>query len=356
MPPIVPFRSLLLPAPRGAGYRESDHWVWCGSVAHGEDGRYHMFASRWSKAVPFVPNWITNSQVVRAASDRPEGPYVFEEVVLSPRAGFWDATMTHNPTIHYHDGTWVLFYIGVRLEVDGSDQPISRPATREEYVRAFLHKRTGIATAPSILGPWTRSDSPILEPRQGEWDQDIISNPAPAIRPDGSVVMLYKSTRNRHSLEPRPALKLGVAGADHWSGPYRRLSPAPIDTLNGISADLEDPYLWWQGDHFVAIFKDMTGEVCGSFYGGVHAWSPDGVTWATAPDPLAYTRDVCWDDGTVTHQGMFERPELLIESGKPTHLFAATGTGSGGHQNMSESWNMVIPLNVELDSAPTQSH
>ena len=154
--------------------------------------------------------------------------------------------------------------------------------------------------------------------------------------------MLYKSTRDRH-LEPHPPLLLGVAGADHWSGPYRRLSEEPMQ-LNGKIADVEDPYIWWQDDHFEAIFKDMTGEICGSFYGGVHAWSEDGISWQTADDPLAYTREIFWDNGETTHQGMFERPELLIQNGRPTHFFAATGTGEGGHDAMSRSWNMVVPL------------
>ena len=137
---------------------------------------------------------------------------------------------------------------------------------------------------------------------------------------------------------------LGVAGADHWSGPYKRLSDEPIQELNGHKADIEDPYLWWQVDHFEAIFKEITGDISGSFYGGVHAWSRDGITWQTAEDSLAYTREIAWDNGTTSNQGMFERPELLIQNGRPTHLFAATGDGQGGHHDMSSSWNMVIPL------------
>jgi hypothetical protein len=155
--------------------------------------------------------------------------------------------------------------------------------------------------------------------------------------------MLYKSTRDRHTAKPKPPLLLGVAGADHWSGPYRRLSDTPM-VLNGKPADIEDPYIWWQDDHFEAIFKDMTGEICGSFYGGVHAWSEDGITWQTGQDTLVYTRSITWDNGTTSDQGMFERLKLLIQDGVPTHLFAATGGGSGGHQNMDSSWSMVVPL------------
>ena len=344
MPKIIPFRSRIHPAITRGGYEEDDHWIWCGSVCRGEDGRYHMLSSRWSKDLPFVPNWVTNSEIVRASADKPEGPYRFEEVVLPPRPGYWDGTMTHNPTIHYHDGTWILFYIGVNIELDGTDAPIDRPASREEFAKAFLKKRTGYATAPSITGPWTRCDKPILQPRPDHWDKDIISNPSPAIRPDGSVVMLYKSTRDRlHFEKPAAPLLLGVAGADHWSGPYRRICDEPMQ-LNSKFADIEDPFIWWQDDHFEGVAKDMTGEISGTFYGGVHIWSEDGIHWQTAEDPLAYTREILWDNGKTSHQGMFERPEILIQNGRPTHLFAATGNGEGGHQCMNRSWNMVVPL------------
>jgi hypothetical protein len=39
-----------------------------------------------------------------------------------------------------------------------------------------------------------------------------------------------------------------------------------------------------------------------------------------------------------------ERPQLLIEKGVPTHLFAATADGPGGFYVCENSWNMVVPL------------
>ena len=345
---ITPFRSRLQPAPRGGGFAMDGHWIWCGSCAKGEDGRYHLFASRWPKRLPFGPNWVSNSEVVRASADSPVGPFTFEEVVLPPRPGHWDATMTHNPTIHRHGDTWILFYTGARgIGRDGTDAPPPEAISHEQYALHWLTKRIGIATAPHITGPWTRRDAPILDVRPGEWDSDITSNAAPAVRPDGSVVLVYKSSLGRMSSRDKAPLKLGVAVADHWAGPYRRARPTPLDEFNGPATDIEDPYLWWQDDHFEAIFKDMTGAICGEHHGGIHAWSEDGVRWQLAPDPLAYSRKLLWDDGTVTHQGQFERPQLLIENGRPTHLFAATGNGAGGFDKMTRSWNMVVPLNGE---------
>jgi hypothetical protein len=164
------------------------------------------------------------------------------------------------------------------------------------------------------------------------------------VRPDGSVVLVYKSSLGRMSTRDQAPLKLGVAVADHWAGPYRRARLTPLDEFNGPATNIEDPYLWWQDDHYEAIFKDMTGAICGEHADGIHAWSEDGVRWHLADDPLAYSRKLVWDDGTVTHQGQFERVQLLLENGRPTHLFAATGDGAGGFDKMTRTWNMVVPL------------
>lgn len=341
---IKPFRSRLCPAVCGGGFSMEDYWVWCGSPAQGEDGRFHLFASRWSKTIPFLSNWVSNSEIVRAVSDKPEGPYTFEEVVLPPRPGFWDATMTHNPTIHKHGDTWILFYTGTRgIGPDGTDAPPPAGISSDDFGRYWLKKRIGIATAPHITGPWSRRDTPILDVNPNDWDADITSNAAPYVRPDGSVVLIYKSSNGRRTGGAVP-LKLGVAVADHWEGPYRRARPGPLDEFNGPETDIEDPYIWWQDDHFEAIFKDMSDKICGKFHGGIHALSDDGIHWRLADDPLAYSRELLWDDGTTTHQGQFERPQLLIQNGQPTHLFAATSDGIGNWEKITRSWNMVIPL------------
>src|SRR5262245_12009882 len=41
------FHSRLMAAPLKGGFRLEGYWVWCGSVIKGDDGKYHMCASRW---------------------------------------------------------------------------------------------------------------------------------------------------------------------------------------------------------------------------------------------------------------------------------------------------------------------
>ena len=48
-----PFSDRILPAPKTPAFQMDGYWVWCGSAIKGEDGRYHLFASRWPKTVSF---------------------------------------------------------------------------------------------------------------------------------------------------------------------------------------------------------------------------------------------------------------------------------------------------------------
>ena len=331
------FLDRLLPAPKAGGFRQSDYWVWCGSPVRGEDRRYHLFASRWPQAYPFFSGYPAYSEIVRAVADTPVGPYRFAEVVLPARGEqYWDGRMTHNPTIHYWRGHYLLFYIGstyrgpapaaADLAKDGTSQ------TRESYSRICI----GLATASSVKGPWRRLDDPILRARAGKWDSAIVTNPAPCVLPNGRIVMMYRSNTPQ-------GLRLGVAGADRYDKPFERISDDPVDLFSS-GAGVEDPYLWWAADHFEAIMKDMSGSITGERHAGIHATSPDGLKWSLKPQPKAYSRTIRWDDGSTTTQGSVERPQLLFDGGHPTHLFAATGDGPGGFEHANNTWTMVIPL------------
>ena len=92
------------------------------------------------------------------------------------------------------------------------------------------------------------------------------------------------------------------------------------------------------------IAKDMSGSLCGERFGGMHAVSTDGIHWEINRGELAYSRKVLWDDGVEVEMGNLDRPFILFEDGKPTHLFFATSDGTDGFMDASRTWNMVIPL------------
>lgn len=338
------FNSKMLPAPVGGGFEMDGYWTWCGSVVQGEDGKYHMFASRWSKALSFKPHWLTNSEVVRAVADKPEGPYTFQEVVLPPRgAEYWDGMMTHNPSIHKSGSTYLLYYTGTTYSGSMPDAEHQEPLGLSEKAReARRNQRIGLAVSKSVYGPWVRPNEPVLQVRPGRWDALMTTNPAPCMLPDGSVLLIYKSTAAEGE-----KLRLGAARAVSFDSPYLRVKQEPIFDFAASGDHVEDPFVWHNGLHFELIMKDMNGGICGEKFGGVHAASPDGVNWIISEPPLAYSRTVRWDDGSVTVQGHLERPQMLIRDGKPTHFIAATANGTSVFDKQHPStraWTIVIPL------------
>jgi len=331
----------LKPAPLNGGFRMDDYWVWCGSVIQGEDGRFHMFASRWPKWLPMHPGWLVASEVVRAVSDTPEGPYVFQEVVLPARgAQYWDGRSTHNPHIKKIGAMYVLYYMG-------STHPLPEPVAGETLAlddpRAIVgraNKRIGIAVSRSVFGPWERKDAPIVSTRPGKFDSFLTSNPAPCVKEDGSVLLIYKARRYEGNVHGQ--MTIGAAAADRFDGPYRVLSEEPVFPPERIH--IEDPFVWQTPEGYELIAKDMDGTIGGEKHGGVHAFSKDGTNWAFSESSKAYSRTIVWEDGTVQTMGSLERPFLLFQNGKPTHLFAAVADGPGGFQRASRTWNMCIPI------------
>ncbi|MBT3380423.1 MAG: glycosyl hydrolase family 43 [Lentisphaerae bacterium] len=330
----------ILPSPVNGGFRMENYWVWCGSAIRGEDGRFHLFAARWPKHLPFFEGYQVYSEVVRASSDTPEGPYQFEEVVLPDRgAEFWDGRMTHNPTIHRCGDKYVLFYIGATFEGEKPTAEELADGATAVTRASYSSIRIGMAVADSVRGPWARPDAPCLRTRPGKWDGSVVTNPAPCVLDDGRILMYYRANTPN-------GLRIGATMAEELGAPFERISDDPVLQFEGDDF-VEDPYVWQVDGHFELVAKDIKGGICGEVHAGIHARSDDGVHWELCDPPKAYSRRILWDDGSTTAQGCVERPQLLIEDGVPTHIFAATGDGPGGFRSCENTWNMVIPLRRE---------
>lgn len=309
--------------------RLDGYYVWDCSVLKGKDGKYHMFSSRWKEEYGFGWNWLFNSEIIHSVADKPEGPYHFANVAL-PRRGrkYFDGMNTHNTCIKYYNGKYYLYYMGTTY---GGDIPYSVEEVSEKYsLEVWNKKRIGVAVADDLNGEFVRKDTPLLEPRDCEhWDCTITTNPSVAILPNGKTYMMYKS---RQAVD-KP-LQLGIAVADTPDGEFKRLTDQPI--LNFLNDDMhiEDPFFWYDEKRkkFCLIAKDdckngSTG-ITGEWGNGFYAESDDCIHFEIAENPLVYTRNLYWQDGSKTKQGNLERPSLLFdENGVPTHIFCASGAG-----------------------------
>ena len=330
-------------APRTPAFESEGYWVWGSSVIKGNDGKYHMFVSRFPKSLPFHPGWMVASEIVNAISDTPEGPYKFSDIALPARgAQYWDGRSTHNPRILEYQNKYYLIYMG-------STHPFANPTYDQLTLDSpwctvgRSNKRIGLAIADSPYGPWKRFDEPILKTKPNTFYSFLVSNPSPIIQEDGSVMMIFKG-RTYVGDDKFSDMALGMAYAPSIEGPYTVLNNGqPIFQVDG-QGEAEDPFLWKDSRGYHAIFKDHVAKFTGEKGGGVMAHSPNGIQWTIDKDPKAYSRTVEWEDGKVEMQGQLERPFLLFENGKATHAFFATMNGAGGFDNATQSWNMVIPI------------
>lgn len=325
--------------------RMEDYYVWdCSVIKSG--GKYHMFSSRWKKEYGFGWNWLFNSEIIHSVSDTPEGPYVFQNVVL-PRRGrqYFDGMNTHNTCIKEYNGKFYLYYMGTTY---GGDIPSKLSDVSGEYgLETWNKKRIGLAVAEDINGEFVRRDEPLLEPRDcSYWDCTCTTNPSVAILPNGKTYMIYKS----RSAVGKP-LKLGIAVADSPDGKFERLSNDPILDFKDDDKHIEDPFIWYdeKKKKFCLITKDDVKNgsygVTGEWGAGFYAESDDCMDFTIGKDPKVYSRQVTWEDGSRSLQCNLERPSLLFdEKGEPTHIFCASGTGLHPYSFQGVTYIVCIKL------------
>ncbi len=287
--------------PAESGFRMDGYWVWGGSMIK-VGQTYHLFASRWKKRMDFPREYRLDSEIVRATSTSATGPFQFEEVIIGERDSvYWDANMAHNPTIHKIGDEYVLFYIG-------SDFTTYRENSE------YLLRLVGYACSKSIEGPWQRSDEPVIKEES--------NNPAVLIE-DSRVLLLFRDA----------PLRVAMATADQYQGPYE-----VVNDNVWPDCKLEDFYLFKTKDHYHFICEDNVGAISGHIRWGIHLYSDNGVDdWKKYDPVVVYDHDINYDNGKVLHCVRRERPQLLIENGKITHLI--TGVYDG-----QESWCQPVTL------------
>ena len=300
--------------PIGRILESEGFYVWCCAPIFDEQGKVHVFYSRWPKKHG-MGGWISKCEIVHAVADQPEGPYTYLETVLAPRPGYFDATTCHNPHIQCVNDTYYLFYMG------NSD-------------RSVYTKRIGLATSQSLYGPWERCDAPILEAGEtGAWDDCNTTNPAFISHPNGQAWLYYKSWNKEAYQNQKGAIranrKYGLAIADDIKGLYKRYAGNPVVDFSrfGDNKQVEDAYVYIENGKFKMLMRDMgyfDHEVGLIFESedGLH-WSEPQIAWFGAEAYLKEPRA----PKHLKRYGRFERPQVLMKDGKPAYLFNAMQGG-----------------------------
>jgi hypothetical protein len=246
---------------------------WDGKIIKGQDGKYHMFASRWEQSRGHK-GW-GGSKAVQAVSDSLMGPYVEKGLCWPDDQG----GKGHNVTaFQLPDGRYAILISE------------TRPGT--------------VFVSNSLDGPWKALGNITVE-GDPKWRA---SNEIILVRPDGRFEMFGRGGVVR--ISDKDVL-----------GPYVVQGPSIYPTIKDMPQHelrhLEDPVLWFTGGLYHITVNNWSDRKA------YHLTSKDGITGWTYRG-LAYdpTMDfVRYTDGTVNHWAKLERPSIYIENG---HVAAIT--------------------------------
>ncbi len=286
----------------GTAVVEPGYHVWGTSPIVGPDGNVHLFVARWPVSATFN-GWHTHCEIARYLSEKPEGPFRFQEVVLrGTGTSSWDKIAPHNPTVHKVGEKYALLYIANT----GEDFPASQ--------------QIGMLISKSLDGPWEKvgKDGLILSPPEDPsiWSHHSmvgVNNPALLQHPDGRFFLYYKAMRKGD------VRRMGVAIAEKLEGPYI-FHNKPLTSNKG---EIEDGYAFIENEK---IYLLTTNNKRGAGY----LWeSDDGISFG---EPMLgfdrmerYIPENKVKEATNYRGRMFERPQILLQNGIPTHLYLASG-------------------------------
>ncbi len=300
---------------RGIAVADDVWHIWGCSPIVGPEGKVHLFVARWPQETGHQ-GWYTHSQVVHYVSKKPEGPFVFSDVVLEGTGKkTWDKFSPHNPTIHKVNDRYALFYIA---NTGKSQRP--------------RNQKIGLALSKSLYGPWKKvgTDGLVLSPPDDPnvWCHGTrcgVNNPAFLQHPDGRFFLYYKAASGRTK-------RMGVAIADKLEGHYIH-HPEPLTKNEGV---IEDGYAFRYGKDIYLVTTDNHGLIKGG--GGLIWESEDGLDFSSPK--MAFDRLAFYHEGGVLPDGFyrtkgaagdkFERPQVLMIDGTPSYIYLPSGTNTSG--------------------------
>lgn len=287
----------LKPSRNSSVYEDTTNSYWGGSPVLGDDGRFHIFSSRFTNSCG-LNTWLANSECVRASSSSPTGPFVTEDVV--------QGVFCHNPTVRKApDGSFLMFYIGDDKSAEKTHCANGQSFEPGPSGLQVDNCEIRVKRATSITGPWSDNHKISSAALNGICP----TNPAPVIEDDGKIKLYYRDYDLLAAINPsyydyseRPAVpeRMYLLKANKWNGIYTQQQPNPI-----LAEYSEDGFAWQGEGGYHMVFNNKFSH---EFFKGGYASSKDGVNWNVRSS--VYTREVPYANGEVKQQRR-ERPQIL---------------------------------------------
>ena len=318
------------------------------------NGTWHMFASQMVNGCG-LNYWAMNSQVIRATSDNPLGPYTYQQVILPVFAH--DANVMEAPT-----GEIVLLVTarkGVRPyncnNVNTTTNNASPPPSFQNSTTP--PKDSYMLWAPQPEGPWSE---PVLVLNSTIWNADYWnvtgrvahcdSNLNGIINDDGSFLGLWRKCETLNLL----TIPHRLTATDWKNASTYQPHLQPLFVLAGSGA--EDPTNIWTTTingltAYHAIFHDeqatrcMLGQCSAN---GRHAFSLDGKSWRYA-SRNAYSKSVeFWNPTNNSTETLSldtrARPHVVLDRPTGSLLALSTGVEANKPEVSDYVYTLVQPL------------
>jgi len=176
------------------------------------------------------------------------------------------------------------------------------------------HQRIGVAVADHPLGPWRRSEKPIVDTTPGGWDHLITACPTVAQGADGIYRMIYKGV-SEGELPFGGSVRMGLAIARHPAGPWVK-QRGNFFCEEGVQFTSDDNYLWFQDGLFRAIVKDYGSHFQTKAKEALVLFtSPNALDWElVSPDPVLSTFHLTIGKERKGPFHRMEQPQLVFNS------------------------------------------
>jgi MYXO-CTERM domain-containing protein len=304
-------------ANRGVGPQQETNFYWDGKILHGNDGKYHLYASRWLHSNGFGPpaggstGW-TQSIPMEAISDDVMGPYVAQGNLYTRNQE--GNNLGHNVTALVAPSGGSPYVVSVGEIVAGQMFGSSSPN-----------------------GPWTLLGLTQTNANGHGGCGNLSSNFTFAVGPN-----------NRYWATSRSGC---VMDSDQVLGSYKVETDSVLPNLeNNDNGNAEDECIWYSGGYFHIVYNYWNVQRA------YHIMSKDGVTnWintgpayqGTQSPSNSYSKWLRYTDGTVNTWHNMERVSVFIENGHPTHFtFAVTDADkNAAGVNQGGSKILVVPFN-----------
>ena len=313
----VKISDKILPISEKNIFRDSDYFNWCSSIIQGEDGKYHLFYSRWKRSYTFDA-WLTHSTIAHAVSDYPDGPYQYVNTVIDlekEHYGAEDMITAHNPKIKYFEGKYYLYFCSTHMDRNISNQELIETAKvggkHRNWKPLRVNQRTFVASALTLNGPFKIEKETLLEP-EGPIET-LAVNPAICYDQDKYFLIVKGDKPGSTKFERNQA----VAVSEYPDREFK-IQPKPVIQ----DWDTEDVSMWYdkEGQRFYAVFHAHT-------YIGMMT-SQDGLNWEKAEDfEIMKKRIPRTENLDPILPDRMERPFVFLEDNVPVVLSLAVKKG-----------------------------